>query len=256
MNKKYQLIAKQFDQDIFCDWLKDNIAEIKQFLDLRHSILFWYFGDRGYDPAVGIYFDDKQKIREDIQTLRNYAKKVKEFEVLRRKLVQAFKDLNVPKKFEIKYNSSINQFVLSPLRADLYFESSYIYSTNRQLIKNKLAYAKFGIKVLSALIKIKGSKQRQQYEDDIVYEYDIYGNLIYKGMYDYSNWSQLEHEDAFLYVRNDPFIKPTYNEKLGVYLIGVSPSYRSNHKVQDERSLDYVYSDLDYLVGFAVVRNE
>ena len=31
---------------------------------------------------------------------------------------------------------------------------------------------------------------------------------------------------------------------------------RSNHKVQDERSLDYVYSKLDHLVGFAVVRNK
>ena len=95
-----------------------------------------------------------------------------------------------------------------------------------------------------------------QYDDDIVYEYDIYGNLLYKGMYDYSCWSRLEHEDAFLYVRNNPFIKPKYNEKLDVYFIGVSPSYRNSHKVQDERSLAYVYSELDYLVGFAVVRNK
>ena len=67
----------------------------------------------------------------------------------------------------------------------------------RQRLENKLAYAKFAIKVLQGILKIKGSKQRLQYEDDIVYEYDVYGNLIYKGMYDYSNWSQLEREDAF-----------------------------------------------------------
>lgn len=253
--KKFQLLAKQFDEDALYLWIKDNVKEIKYFLDLRESVLFWYFADRGYDPAVKIYWGDKSEIRESISRLRNYSKQVKEYLALNRKIVQAFKEFNTPKDFKVRYNSSTNQPDDS-WDANIRFDYKDIAVVNRQRIKNKITYAKFAIKVLSALLKIKGSKQELQYDDDVVYEYDIYGNLLYKGIYDYSGWSSLEHEGAFLYSRNSLFCKPKYNEKLGVYLIGVSPLYRYSHKVQDERSLAYVYSELDYLVGFAVVRNK
>ena len=262
---KTKLIAKQFDKEALYLWIQDNLKDMRRFAHLQEAVLFKYFGpnayyrysfDKGFDPAVWIYFGDKQKIREAIQDLRDYPKAVKEFETLRRKVIQAFKELNVPKDFKVRYNSDTKQED-SYYDADIVFDYEKIIAKyTRQRIKDKLAYAKFAIKVLSALLKIKGSKYKLAEEDDIVYEYDVYGNLIYKGMYDYSNWSQLKQDKAFEYGRGDYITKPKYNEELGIYLIGVSTSYQSKRNIQDARSSKYIFSEIYNLVGFAVVRNE
>lgn len=105
-------------------------------------------------------------------------------------------------------------------------------------------------------MKVKGSKQELQHDDDIVYEYDIYGNLINKGMYDYSNWSELEHNNAFYYSRNRYELSPFFNEKLGIYLIGVDFDYRRKINIPGYPDLENINPALRNLVGFAVVRNK
>ena len=90
--RKFQLIAKQFDKEALYLWIQDNLKDMRRFAYLQEDVLYRFCGFDDYqhyscyDPAFEIYSGNKQEIRETIQELRNYSKKVKEFEVLRRKI--------------------------------------------------------------------------------------------------------------------------------------------------------------------------
>lgn len=82
---KLQLIAKQFDEDAFYLWVRDNVEDVKRFKELMRDISQYFEDGRyGYDPSKAVYFDDKSGVRDDIKRLRNFLAKVKEYTALKK----------------------------------------------------------------------------------------------------------------------------------------------------------------------------
>ena len=100
--RKFRLIAKQFDEGAFYLWIQDNIEDVVRFNELKKDTSSYFEGGQhGYDPSGLIYFGDKSDIKNAINRLKSFLAKIKEYSSLKKKLVQAFKDFNVPKNYSL-----------------------------------------------------------------------------------------------------------------------------------------------------------
>lgn len=254
---KFQLIAKQFDEHAFYLWMKDNTELIKRF-DWLERHIFYYTFSKSFcdDPAGSIFYRSELEIRhKTLIELKQYPNLINEYNDLRNELAKAWIDFNVPRWFVMDYWSCPACEKEGDIEID--YDSIFIDSNTKQSLQARIDYVKFALKVIPNIFKIKGSV-KLRHMDDIVCEYDIFGNLIYKGLYKDSNWHKLENSRATKHSSSDSRCDKqectVYNKRLGIHFICVTNEYRKKLNIPGYPSnANLLYTDLYNLIGYGVV---